>query len=67
MIISELESKEIFIEIVNSLEDAGYDPYEQLLNYIKSGDDRYITRKNDARVKIKLLEISYIKKLINKK
>jgi len=38
--------------IAQSLRDAGYDPYEQLIGYIKTGDATYITRRGAARKRI---------------
>lgn len=35
--------------VIAALEDAGYDPYAQLTEYIRTGDSRYITRKGNAR------------------
>ena len=44
------------IEIVEAIKDAGYDPYDQLMGYLKTGEDYYITRKGDARNLIKTLD-----------
>ena len=38
--------------IVKALKDAGYDPYMQLYGYLETGDDSYITRKDNARDEI---------------
>ena len=43
------QTHETLEHIAQSLRDAGYDPYEQLMGYIKTGDATYITRKGDAR------------------
>lgn len=41
---------EIIIEqIVSALRSAGYEPYDQLYGYLKTGDETYITRTGDAR------------------
>ena len=42
-------------DIVVSIKAAGYDPYEQLLGYISTGKEEYITRTGDAREKVKKL------------
>lgn len=42
--------------IVQSIKQAGYDPYEQLVGYIKTDNEIYITRTGDARAKIKKLD-----------
>lgn len=38
--------------VVDSLREAGYDPVEQLIGYLQTGQLFYITRKNGARDKI---------------
>lgn len=60
------EAQRILNEIILSLALAGYEPYEQLAGYIKTGSELYITRKGNAREKIKLLETSFIKEEIRK-
>lgn len=42
--------------IVQSIKQAGYDPYEQLIGYIKTNNEVYITRTGDARAMIKTLD-----------
>ena len=42
-------------EIVTAIKQAGYDPYEQLTGYLRTGHDYYITRTMGAREKIKKL------------
>ena len=42
-------------EIVASIKAAGYDPYEQLLGYVSTGKEEYITRTGNAREHIKTL------------
>ena len=46
---SEFES--ILAEVVSSLKRAGYDPYEQINGYLKTGNDLFITRSGNAREK----------------
>lgn len=53
-------------EIVASIKAAGYDPYEQLLGYVSTGKEEYITRAGGARDKIKKLDRLQIKKYIEK-
>lgn len=38
--------------VVDSLRDAGYDPVEQLIGYLQTGQLFYITRTNGARDRI---------------
>ena len=42
--------------IAAAIRDAGYVPYDQLTAFLKTGDDRYITRRDNARALI--LEVS---------
>ena len=41
--------KETLKEVYNSLVEKGYNPINQLVGYILSGDPTYITSHNDAR------------------
>ena len=60
--LNEKESLRLLDEIITTLKLAGYDPYVQLEGYIETGSDVYITRSNNAREKIKLLELDFISK-----
>lgn len=40
---------EIILTVFNALEEKGYDPVNQLIGYILSGDPTYITSHNNAR------------------
>lgn len=57
--------------IVASIRSAGYEPYDQLYGYLKTGDETYITRTGDARRQIKELDrgqlAQYIQKLSSNK
>ncbi|AYF92753.1 IreB family regulatory phosphoprotein [Apilactobacillus bombintestini] len=37
------------LTVFKSLEEKGYDPYNQIVGYLISGDPAYIPRFNDAR------------------
>lgn len=52
-------------EIEASIRDAGYDPYLQLSGFIQTHDERYITRKNDARRRIVELDLYLLEKYVN--
>lgn len=47
------EEKQILNEVIAALQSKGYDPYGQIYGYVKTGNDLYITSKDDARNKIK--------------
>ena len=42
--------------IVESIRQAGYEPYDQLTAYLLTRDERYITRHGDARNQVKQIE-----------
>lgn len=46
----------ILKEVYRSLEDKGYEPYDQIIGYILSGDPTYITSHNNARSLIREIE-----------
>lgn len=51
-----LEFENIMEHIVASIRSAGYEPYDQLYGYLKTGDETYITRTGDARKLVKDLD-----------
>ena len=36
-------------EVYMALQEAGYDPFDQLTGYVRTGNDQYITRHHNAR------------------
>lgn len=54
---AELKStKEILMEVYNSLDEKGYNAIDQMVGYILSGDPSYITSHNNARNLIRHIE-----------
>ncbi len=51
-----VKTKEILREVYEALVEKGYNPINQLVGYILSGDPTYITSHNDARNKIRAIE-----------
>ena len=51
-----IKAREILKEVYKALEEKGYNPINQIVGYILSGDPTYITSYNDARNKIRLIE-----------
>jgi uncharacterized protein (UPF0297 family) len=49
-------TKAILDEVYNSLKQKGYNPVNQLVGYIISGDPTYITNYNGARALVRKLE-----------
>lgn len=48
--------KEILKEVYQALVEKGYNPINQIVGYILSGDPTYITSHNDARNLIRQIE-----------
>lgn len=48
--------QEILKEVYHALEDKGYDPVNQIVGYLLSGDPAYITSHQNARALIKKVE-----------
>lgn len=50
------KTQDILKEVYNSLEEKGYNPVNQIVGYILSGDPTYITSHNNARNIIRKIE-----------
>jgi uncharacterized protein (UPF0297 family) len=48
--------KNVLLSVYDSLQEKGYNPINQIVGYLLSGDPAYIPRHNDARSKIRKLE-----------
>ncbi len=48
--------EEILEQVYAALEERGYDPLNQMVGYILSGDPSYITGHNNARSIIRLID-----------
>lgn len=53
---SKMEPKEIMKKVYEALVEKGYNPINQIVGYILSGDPTYITSHNDARNLIRKVE-----------
>lgn len=49
-------AREILVSVYNSLSEKGYNPVNQIVGYILSGDPTYITSYNNARNLIRKVE-----------
>jgi uncharacterized protein (UPF0297 family) len=49
-------AREIISQVYQSLKEKGYNPNNQLIGYILSGDPTYITNHNNARSLIRKIE-----------
>ena len=51
-----IEAREILKQVYEALVEKGYNPINQIVGYILSGDPTYITSHNDARNLIRKIE-----------
>ncbi len=51
-----IETKEILQEVYEALEERGYNPTNQLVGYLISGDPGYISSYKDARKRIQAID-----------
>ena len=52
-------------EIIQSISDAGFDPFSQLYGYLTTGKEEYITRTGNARELIKTLNWQQVWDYVN--
>lgn len=64
--ILDAEFEKEIAEIIQAIREAGYDPYAQLYGYITKGKEEYITRKGNAREKIKRVNWLQLKEFVEK-
>ncbi|MBE3589142.1 MAG: IreB family regulatory phosphoprotein [Thermoanaerobacteraceae bacterium] len=50
------QAREILLSVYAALKEKGYNPINQLVGYLLSGDPAYITSHNNARGMIRRLE-----------
>ncbi len=53
---NQVKTKEILREVYEALVEKGYNPINQIVGYILSGDPTYITSHKEARNKIRAIE-----------
>ena len=51
-----VKAKEVLKKVYDALKEKGYNPINQIVGYILSGDPTYITSYNDARNLIRQLD-----------
>ena len=60
-----MEKNDILMKrIITAIQDAGYVPYDQLTAFLKTGDDRYITRRENARNLIREVDQKELRKYL---
>lgn len=52
----DMDSKDIILHVYKALDEKGYNPNNQIIGYILSGDPTYITSHNNARTIIRKLD-----------
>ncbi|MCL2342013.1 MAG: IreB family regulatory phosphoprotein [Firmicutes bacterium] len=52
----DIKAREILKEVYQALAEKGYNPINQIVGYILSGDPTYITSHKDARNLIRIIE-----------
>ena len=52
----ENKARDVIRDVCRAMEEKGYNPLNQLVGYLLSGDPAYITSHNDARNKMRKLE-----------
>ncbi|GAE32213.1 hypothetical protein JCM9152_3737 [Halalkalibacter hemicellulosilyticusJCM 9152] len=52
----DVDVQEVLLSVYGSLEEKGYNPINQIVGYLLSGDPAYIPRHKDARTLIRKLE-----------
>lgn len=62
-----LEFENIMEHIVASIRSARYEPYDQLYEYLKTGNETYITRTGDTRRLVKEQDREQLKRYVNSK
>ena len=50
------KTREVLKQVYNALQNKGYNPINQIVGYILSGDPTYITSYNDARNLIRQID-----------
>lgn len=60
------EFMEAISEVYVAIQEAGYDPYDQLTGYVRTGNDRYITRHRNARTIVTEMETEQIRQYLKR-
>jgi uncharacterized protein (UPF0297 family) len=50
------DEKDVLLSVYNALQEKGYNPINQIVGYLLSGDPAYIPRHKDARNMIRKIE-----------
>lgn len=58
------EIREVLDPIAEAIREAGLVPYDQIYGYVQTGNPMYITRRNDAREKILMIDKGVIQEYL---
>lgn len=50
------KASDVIMQVYTAMAEKGYDPVNQIVGYLTSGDPTYITSYNNARYRIRMLE-----------
>ena len=53
-------------EVYLAIKEAGYEPYDQLTGYVRTGNDQYITRHHNARKIVTEMDPKMIKQYLKR-
>ena len=53
-------------EVYMALQEAGYEPFDQLTGYVRTGNDQYITRRHNARKIVTEMDPEMIKQYLKR-
>ena len=53
-------------EVYMALQEAGYEPFDQLTGYVRTGNDQYITRHHNARKIVTEMDPELIKQYLKR-
>ena len=53
-------------EVYMALQEAGFEPFDQLTGYVRTGNEQYITRRHNARKIVTEMDPELIKQYLNR-
>lgn len=53
-------------EVYLAIQEAGYEPYDQLIGYVRTGNDQYITHRRNARKIATEMDLEMIKQYLKR-
>ena len=53
-------------EVYLAIQEAGYEPYDQLTGFVRTGNDQYITRRRNARKIVTEMDPELIKQYLKR-